>query len=167
MPHSRYVKMFRNINIAAACGNIKTVTYFLRQNPRAVHHRDRSADGCTPWFHAAWSGNIKLAKLLLDAGANVNQTDRSNETPLHGASGWREVRMVRFLLRHGARVNIRGAAGYYPLHWAVHSGNATVVRLLLEAGAKINMKNGSGDTPLEWALRYRRHRAASILREWQ
>jgi ankyrin repeat protein len=67
--------MFGNINVAAACGSIKAVTYFLQQNSRSVHHRDRSADGCTPLFHAAWGGNIKLAKLLIETGANVNETD--------------------------------------------------------------------------------------------
>lgn len=167
MPQSRYIKVFENINGAAAMGHLDAVAFFLKRNPRAVRQRDRSADGCTPLFHAAWIGNTRLAKLLVDAGANVNETDRSNETPLHGASGWGRIRMVRFLLAHGAHVNIRGAGGYYPLHWAAQGGNATVVNLLLEAGANTSVRNDCGATPLEWALRYHRAEAASLLRAWE
>src|SRR5258706_4977395 len=118
MPQSRYVKVFGNINVAAAMGRIDAVAFFIERNRRAVRQRDRSADGCTPLFHAAWGGNLALAKLLISSGADVNETDRSNETPLHGASGWARVRVVRFLLSQGAKVNIRGAGGYFPLHWA-------------------------------------------------
>jgi ankyrin repeat protein len=63
--------------------------------------------------------DIECAKILVDAGADVNRPDRTGATPLHlvcacGA----HPEAVSFLLEHGAQVNPRNGAGETPLRYS-------------------------------------------------
>src|SRR5690606_25927459 len=70
--------------------------------------RSEEADGggLTPLIYAARTGAIEAAQVLLDAGADVNQTSRYGWTPLLAATQNRNYQMGKFLLENGADVNI-------------------------------------------------------------
>jgi hypothetical protein len=50
-------------------------------------------------------GHLKVAELLLNAGANVNAVDEDGKTPLHAASVVSSPALVKLLLAEGANVN--------------------------------------------------------------
>src|SRR6185295_2250444 len=96
---------------------------------------------------AAWGGNAGAARLLLDAGAQVDQRDLiANYSPLHWAASSEKSSpaVVELLLARGADANAEGGQNVdnylgiaqTPLMLARRRGNTPIVRALLKAGAK-------------------------------
>ncbi len=63
----------------------------------------RSADGDTPLHVMNWRRDYDGARLLIEAGADVNALGDMDETPLHVAVANQDPVLVRLLLDHGAR----------------------------------------------------------------
>lgn len=57
--------------------------------------------GWTPLHVAAGMGNVKVATLLLNKGANINLRDNHGATPLDMALSQSEKKMADFLTMHG------------------------------------------------------------------
>ena len=103
-----------------------------------------------PALHwAAENGLIDIAALLIEQGADADETDHFGNTALHLALGYPD--MITLLLQNGANVNAKNALGNTPLHLAVRDRRA--VEALLAAGAKANARNGLDKTPLHYAMR--------------
>jgi len=88
----------------------------------------------TPLMFAARVGDLESARLLVAAGANVNDEDAwgVSVVTLAAHSGFRDL--VEFLLDKGADPN-RSAAGFAPLHEAIMRRDEALVRTLLAHGA--------------------------------
>ena len=93
--------------------------------------------GDTALMFAARSGDLASAKLLVAAGANVNDQDSwgVSATVLAAHSGFAEL--VEFLLEKGADPN-QAAAGFSALHAAIMRRDERTVRALLDHGADPN-----------------------------
>ncbi len=100
--------------------------------------------GSTPLLFAARHGRIDNARLLLDAGADVNVKAPNGESALVLASFSDQGRMAAFLLERGADPTVDDA-GYTALHTAVSRGDAALVKALCAHGADPNARltNGS------------------------
>jgi ankyrin repeat protein len=94
--------------------------------------------GNTPLMFAARAGDLASARLLVAAGANVNDVDAwgISVMALAAHSGFTDV--VAFLLDNGADVNAAGA-GFAALHAAIMRRDETLVRTLLAHGANPNL----------------------------
>jgi len=91
----------------------------------------------TALMFAARSGDLDSAKLLVSAGANVNDTDAwgVSATVLAAHSGYGEL--VAYLLDKGADPNL-AAAGFTALHAAIMRRDENMVSSLLAHGANPN-----------------------------
>ncbi len=106
-------------------------------------------------------GNI-IAVMLLAAGARVNHTNDSGETPLHYACIAGNVEGVRLLVNAGAIVNCKHKADRTPLWYAaVYHKHAVILEILLTAGALLDEDSlryirteGIGSTLLPVAYAY-------------
>lgn len=111
------------------------------------------AGHATALIRAAETGQVELARVLIDAGAPVD--DRcgcaGGETPLWAASVAGKADMVAFLLDGGADPNISAFRGATPLHAAIQRSRHHVVRLLLAAGADPGRPDDGGRSPADWA----------------
>lgn len=78
----------------------------------------------SPLMYAAREGHIDTARLLLDAGASVNEVDKNDISPLFMAISNNHIDMARFLIEKGANINAKDWYGRTPLFAAVEMRNA-------------------------------------------
>ena len=90
----------------------------------------------------------KVMYILIDAGADVNERDKTGLTVLMVAALTGSTEVVDFLLRSGAEINATVESGRTALTWAVMMGHTETVSLLIEAGADLETADESGNTPL-------------------
>ncbi|WP_165226565.1 acyltransferase family protein [Aquisphaera insulae] len=87
-----------------------------------------------PLYWAALEGNLDIARLLVERGADVKAKAGDGTTPLHGAAFLGRPEMVRFLLEKGADPNAKGDEGSRPLEsaradWEFTSGLADYLQV--------------------------------------
>ncbi len=114
--------------------------------------------GFTPLMFAARHGDIGSARLLLAAGADVNDVAGNRASALVLAVHSGHSPLAQFLLEHGADPDADGA-GYTALHAAALRGELEAVEALLAHGANPNVRLERG-TPgrrasEDWALKAR------------
>ncbi|MES2603616.1 MAG: ankyrin repeat domain-containing protein, partial [Pseudomonadota bacterium] len=117
----------------------------------------RPAGGITALIYAAREGCVECVKLLVEAGAELDQGDAENVTPLLAAVINMHFDTAKYLVEAGANVNKWSFRGENPIYSAVdvntvpHGGypdrpttDATssldMIRILLEAGANPNLQ---------------------------
>lgn len=115
-------------------------------------------------YFSEYAGTEIMAALL-EAGANINDRDKSNETPLHNAADT-HYKNVKFLIDHGAEINAICNGGLTPLHIAARGSNKGLaffseeatkfnqdknVKALIEADADVHIKDDYGNTALHYA----------------
>jgi ankyrin repeat protein len=142
------------IHDAARKGDVKKVTALLQSDPKLVGDRDNNGD--TPLHVAALHGELAVAQVLLEAGADVNARNSYGAfTPgdlwsVLGSSNHKDP--VALLRVHGVDTQDM-KNGYTPLHLAVFSvSHKKMVELLLSKGADVNARAASGATPLFFAI---------------
>jgi uncharacterized protein len=90
--------------------------------------------GYTPLLFAARQGDLASARLLVAAGADVNDTAPIGTSALVVAAHSGHGALAAFLLEKGADANTAGA-GYTALHAAIVRGDLDLIKLLLARGA--------------------------------
>lgn len=107
---------------------------------------------------AARDGYVEIARLLLDAGADIRQLNGlMRATAGHEAGYMGNAKVARLLTEHSVGraaldIDVQGAYnGYTALHDAVWHGHLETVQVLIEAGANLDLKTHSGLTPYELA----------------
>jgi len=120
--------------------------------------------GGDPLVQAVEDGNVELARVLIDYGADVDakgvdmisgepgdtDCDKYGETPLGVASRRGCLEVVNMLVEHKADVNLKSRY-YYPLGCAAVAGHKTIVALLLARGARADARDGDGKTAADLA----------------
>jgi uncharacterized protein len=114
----------------------------------------------TPLMYAAREGHVDTARLLIEAGADVNEVDKNDITPLFMAISNNHIEMARFLIERGANIHAKDWYGRTPLFAAVEMRNVDLhyvtfehmvtaedrkdildfIKLLLDNGADPNIR---------------------------
>ena len=110
---------------------------------------------------------IKIVKMLVKAGANINQKDSHGETALHAAARFGHAECAKALLDVGESRIVdleipETTFGWTPLLVACVDGHEELVKILLESGADGHRKDSSGWTAKEHAA-LRGHMAITSL----
>lgn len=120
--------------------------------------------GQTPFFRAAYSGDVSTMKLLVEHGADPNLATFNGTTPLMAAAGvnWTvaqtfdegpEALLEAVKLAHalGNDVNAQNALGFAAVHGAANRGSDDIIRWLAANGAQLDIADGVGRTAVDWA----------------
>ncbi len=99
--------------------------------------------GFTPLLFAARTGNVDAARLLLAAGADVNDMKPDRATALVVAAHSAQEKVALLLLERGANPNA-AEAGYTALHAAVLRDLPELANALIARGADVNAKLTKG-----------------------
>jgi ankyrin repeat protein len=97
-------------------------------------------------YTASFHGNIANVRILLDAGVDIERSDRP--TALQVASAEGHIEIVKLLLEWGANVDAPGDRGDTALLVASAEGHIEIVKLLLEWGANVDAQGNRGNTAL-------------------
>ncbi len=161
---------------ALLSGDIRTVKSCLNDGfsvdgrlPARKSHPERE----TPLMIAAELGNLSIAKLLIERGADVNAEAEFHLTALanairfnhaamvnlllksgtaieadsliHAATTKIDLRITRSLLKYGADPNAQNKSfRQTAMHMAAFHDRADVARLLIRAGADVNIRDKHG-----------------------
>lgn len=137
-----------DIHRAIEAGDLDLVKQILARNPGAVNERDDNLFRELPIHFASQTGNIEIARLLLEAGADIDAGDSDNSTALGIAAMRKHGEMVAFLIENGADVNRRDRKADCPLSFAVYGRDEAIIQQLLDAGADLYFRNPNGETLL-------------------
>ena len=117
------------------------------------------AAGMPPVVHgkqAIWTAiefkHPEVVKLLIDAGANVNEAGEYGQTMVMLASDHKNLEILNLLIQAGADVNRPNDYKIAPLASAAEQGNKEIVEALIKAGANVNARNTYGGTALQVAV---------------
>lgn len=105
-------------------------------------------NGCTPFYLACLNGHVKVAEVLLEAGADLSVTTKIGLTPIYIAANNGHIEVAKLLLARKVDVNQPAANNYTPLNAAADSGHLEMVQLLLDNGADLSIANSVGQPPL-------------------
>lgn len=142
-------------------GDAARLRSLLDGDPACAHRVD--AEGDSLLHTAAARGHVEIARMLIEAGVDVDRAGLAGRTPLSFAAREGHADMVRFLLDHGADTSARGPWGFTPLLLAVQRNREDVVEILLDRGACPDLRDRRGDTALVAALRRGRLEVAGSL----
>ena len=147
------IKKGANVNVADERGySLLHAVVASGQSPEFVRslidagaqvNRRRPESGTTALHSAALWGYTELARILIEAGAEVEAETRSKETPLDYAVTWERPDVARLLIEAGA--DITKAFSTYNELWEFFSGDVAWIpqSRLPEEWRKINRSRGA------------------------
>ncbi|OYX48562.1 MAG: hypothetical protein B7Y90_10195 [Alphaproteobacteria bacterium 32-64-14] len=120
----------------------------------------------TALMAAAEENCVDAARLLINAGADLNLGFPGEGTPLSQAAENGAIEIARLLVNRGADLAASVPGQKTPLAAAAAEGDLVMVKLLVEAGANVNQKSvtAGNRTPLGEAERHGNAEVAEYLR---
>jgi ankyrin len=120
-----------------------------------IRRQNNDGGGLTALVFAAREGDLESARILVAAGADVNQVTQYGWTPLLTAAQNRHYALATFLIEHGANPNLANKGGWTPLYLATDNRNIEggdypvrpgdldhldFIKTLLARGANVNAR---------------------------
>ena len=137
---------------AVSLGDADSVKTILESDPTVnVDYEDY---GMTPLMTAIAGNYLQIAKMLLDAGADLNKAGMFEVTPLMiAAMNIERLEGLRFLIKNGADLERRNHSGETALFIAAMKDKSTeLIKELVQAGANINALEQKGWSALMIAI---------------
>jgi len=150
--------------------DVESTRRLLNANPSLLTVTDRrghnllhlACSASDAKLHAPDTASVRLAKLLLDRGLDIESSVGRDEcTPLFFAvQRARNPKLVKALISRGARPANAPGGGLFAAAWW---GDRNIIKILLDAGAKIDIVVGV--TPFLGSWCWRRFEGAKALAE--
>jgi uncharacterized protein len=95
-----------------------------------VNLQSQNQFNVAPLHSAVASNNLKIAKKLLDHGADVNSKQMNDLTPLHSAAYNGNMEIIKLLIERGADLGAKSSEGFTAIDLAKQKENDEVARFL-------------------------------------
>lgn len=126
-----------------ACNSYKWLDAELMLKLKLVKNIDHTENGRTPLIIAISNRQIRLAKILIEAGANIEICDTvCLNTPLSLTASCNLPEITELLIKFGANLNVQNINNNTPLFRCLlnYPFSLKVFELLINAGADIDIK---------------------------
>lgn len=109
----------------AAIGHLATLSDLLRQDPSLAMKKDFTS-GFTALHWAAKHGKENMARMLINAGVDINLRAHGGYTPLHIAALHSHLDIMDLLIHnYGAKTNVRDYSGRFASHYLKDNDDST------------------------------------------
>ena len=129
----RYLIETKNLNFEEIFEHLKGKGWEIDD---FIDHRESSAI-----ILACQYNNIPVLEYLIKNGANIDQGDYFQMTPLHYACEYGYLEVLNRLLDVGADFKVKNLDNYSPILWACVNGQTECFKELLKRGADVNIEN--------------------------
>ncbi|XP_056450994.1 receptor-interacting serine/threonine-protein kinase 4 [Gadus chalcogrammus] len=137
------------LHLAAWQGHLGISKLLVKQAGADVD--GQTADGRTPLHLASQRGQYRVARILIELGADIHVAADGANAPLHVAAQTGHTSTSRLLVKHGADLRGRNAQGRTALHLAAQRGHLATVKMLMEEGADPRGEDKALRTPCHLA----------------
>ena len=120
---------FTPLSLASYFGN-EEITHLLLLNGADPNIPSKNGYNVYPLHSAVAANYTMIAKMLLEAGADINVAQMSGATPLHSAANNGNIELLIVLLEAGADVNAKMEDGKTPADKAFEKGFVDIAKIL-------------------------------------
>lgn len=154
-----------SLHLSILSRNIEIINLILKYSEKTVIINSRTKIGETPLHYASNLQEIKIVKILLENGADINLQDYEHEyNILHYAINLGSKELVKICLNYNIDINRQDIFGNTPIHYAVIEGNNEIFNILLEQKQiNCNLWNIDGKLPLHLFFKYSSNLKKEIL----
>ena len=161
------------LHSASYHGRLETARMLLNCGVKsnAKNHRGETALHVMSRGRYDLQDGVRVARLLLERGVDVNTQDKDHNSPLHYASYSGKLEIALTLLNRGAKANAKNHWEETPLHqvsqgeYESQADGVRIARLLLDRAVDVNAQNKNGITPLHLAIWYGKLKIVQLLLE--
>ena len=132
---------------AAGAGDEAQVSQLIEQGAEVDWREDDNY--WTALHKAASEGHTPVVNRLVDAGWNLEATEKYGSTPLTVAAWQGQLEAAKCLLLRGAKIDTQDDQKWTTLHTATRGGQRRMVHLLLHCGANPKIRNSADKTAEE------------------
>lgn len=143
------------LHSAIEAGDIREVARCLADgaDPNYQFYPKNPCLGYRPLHLACEKGQLEIARLLVQSGADADGMNNEGETPLFRVTYCprdkpQRLECFRYILAHSSSPAHRDHAGNSALHRMSGRSELEFVKLLLKAGVNVNQRGSHGWTPL-------------------
>lgn len=122
---------FTALGLASYFGH-EDVTRYLLLKGAEVNLPSKNGFHIYPLHSAVAANHNMVAKMLLEAGADVNVTQDKGITPLHSAAYNGNIELLIVLLEAGAKVKAKTEDGRTPADMAAEQGHDDIAKILTD-----------------------------------
>ena len=123
----------------------------LIENGADVNWRSSASLNQQPIRFASQGGSVKLVKLLLSQGADMESSPDDKFTPLMAAIHAKKFDIAEYYFINNANVRVVSRDGETVIHEAIMSGSPAMVRLAIKYKAPLDIKTPNGKTTMQLA----------------
>ncbi|CAD2098052.1 conserved Plasmodium protein, unknown function [Plasmodium vinckei lentum] len=105
----------------------------------------------TAFWYSCRNGNLKIARIILKKGSNINHKDANGISPLHICVKYGHLNIAKFLIENNANINIMDNEGQSPIFYAIINKHYEIAKLLIENGANVQIKDNNNATVYDYA----------------
>jgi len=144
----------KNIHIYSLSNQLNKVKSYLKDGGEVDSLGEYAS---TPLHCACREGNIKIIKVLIQYGADINSKNRySTVYPIFEVLASIKIEypsaIVKLLIDNGADINVIDSFGNTILHYAIEKELIELIKLVVSLGGDINYtERYDKDTPLHYA----------------